>query len=60
MIVHARGDDRVVAGEGAGHVLGRFTSAEPDLVLLDGDGWAPSWTAAISIELRVRALGFSK
>jgi hypothetical protein len=30
----------------------------PDLVLLDVDGVPPSWTVAISIELRVRALGF--
>ena len=37
MVHHPGGDDRVVAGEGAGDVLGALAGAEADLFLLDVD-----------------------
>ena len=37
MVHHPRGDDRMVAGEGAGDVLGALAGAEADLLLLDVD-----------------------
>ena len=40
MVHHPRGDDRVVAGEGAGDVLGALAGAEADLLLLDIDRMA--------------------
>ena len=40
MVHHPRGDDRVIAGEGAGDVLGGLAGAEADLLLLDVDRMA--------------------
>src|SRR5688500_9248371 len=37
MVGDAGGDDLVIAGEGAGDVLGGLAAAEPDLLLLDID-----------------------
>src|ERR1044072_9158611 len=37
MVDHSRGEDRVIAGERAGDVLGALARAEPDLLLLDVD-----------------------
>ena len=37
MVHHPRGDDRMIAGEGAGDVLGALARAEADLLLLDID-----------------------
>ena len=37
VLEHAGADDRVVAAEGAGHVLGRLAAVDADLVVADGD-----------------------
>ena len=60
VIEDARCDDRVITGERSSHVGDALATADAELVLLDIDGCPPSCATASSIELRVRALGFSK
>ena len=60
MVEHPRGDNPVIAGERPGDVLDALAGADAELGRLDIDRVSAELGAAISIELRVRALGFSK